>query len=628
MCGIVGAVSDSAVDRQTIERMRDRLVHRGPDHAGLWHSADARICLGHRRLSIIDLDVRSNQPMRSHDGRFVVTFNGEIYNYRVVRRHLEKEGVRFRTESDTEVLLETYRRWGASSLDQLSGMFAFALWDGQERRLFCARDRAGEKPFYYAFVNETFVFASEIKGLLDWPGLERHIDYQAMIDFLTFGFVADPKSIWRGVRKLPPAHAMTVELRDDGRTIVNEPERYWALPFVDRSGYATAEEIRATLLRAANEMAIADVPLGTFLSGGVDSSTVTAALSLSGHAVRSFTIGFDVAAYDERRWARQIADRYRTTHVERTVEPSDMVSVIDNLGWHYDEPFNDYSSVPTYCLCREARRSITVALSGDGADELFAGYGKYQRLVRRSELLGMFPVALARAMAEVARRALPEGSQWRRTLAQYGMNAPEMLADMLCIGFPLRLLRQVARGPLAEALRNYDPHRLVEQLLVAAPPGEVGLVNAMRHLDLALTLPGDILTKVDRASMAVSLEVRPLFLHRDVMELAAGIPAGALASHGASKLALKQAVRPWLPDALIDRPKQGFAMPLPKWLGQDSVITTAVREAQSSGPLAELLDMGRVSQLSAAHIQGKRNFTAVLYSAFVLDQWFTRWMPA
>ena len=628
MCGIVGVVSGSMVDRSTVERMRDKLAHRGPDHAGLWHSADGRTCLGHRRLSIIDLDARSHQPMCSRDGRFVVTFNGEIYNYRTVRSLLEGYGVWFRTESDTEVLLEAYRRWGANSLRHLSGMFAFALWDAQERRLFCARDRAGEKPLYYALVNQTFIFASEIKGLLDWPGLERRVDYEAMIDFLTFGFVADPRSIWHGVRKLAPAHAMTVELHEDGRAIVNEPQRYWSLPFVSRSGYATAEDIRTTLLRAADEMAIADVPLGTFLSGGVDSSSVTAALSLSGHSVRSFTIGFDDTAYDERGWARQVADRYHTAHTERAVEPSDVVSVLDHLAWHYDEPFNDYSSVPTYYLCREARRSIKVALSGDGADEIFGGYRKYQRLVRRAELSGFFPVEAARALHAVARCVLREGSHWGRTLAQYGMAAPEMLADMLCIGFPLSLLRGVARGPLAEALRHYDPHRKVEQLLLSAPPGEVGLVNSMRHLDFALTLPGDMLVKVDRASMAVSLEVRPLFLHRDVMELAASIPATALASHDAAKIALKEAVRPWLPDALIDRPKQGFAMPLPEWLGQDSAMAVTVRRASSSDPLAELLDMERVSQLSAAHARGKGNFTAIVYSAFVLDQWFSKWKQA
>jgi asparagine synthase (glutamine-hydrolysing) len=492
--------------------------------------------------------------------------------------------------------------------------------------LFCARDRAGEKPFYYAFTGGVFLFASEIKALLEWPGLPRRIDYNALIDFLTFGFIADPKSIWLDVRKLPPAHSMIVEIEENGEPVICEPRRYWSLAFVSGPKPTCPEEIRATLLEAANEMAVADVPLGTFLSGGIDSSSVTAALSLSGHAVRSFTIGFDLAEYDERRWARQIAERYHTQHVERTVEPTDVVSVIDRLGWHYDEPFGDYSSFPTYYLCREARRSITVALSGDGGDELFAGYGKYQGIVRRVERSIVLPVAVARAIVPVARKCLGEGSRWRRTLTQYGLAAPQMLADMLCIGFPLPLLREVARGALAEALRHYDPYMLVEQLLVDAPPDEVGLVNAMRHLDFALTLPGGILVKVDRASMAVALEVRPLFLHRRVMELAAGIAPEQLVNRDAAKLALKSAVRPWLPDALIDRRKQGFAMPLPEWLRGDSLIGSEMRAVEASEPVCDMLDTERIAELGAAHSKGQRNFTSVIHAAYILDHWCARWM--
>ncbi len=507
-------------------------------------------------------------------------------------------------------------------------MFAFAIWDAAEGRLFCARDRAGEKPFYYAVTDGAFLFASELKALLEWPEFPRRLDYDALIDFLTLGFVADPKSIWRDVRKLPPAHAMTVELPEGDAPVVSAPRRYWSLSFVSRAGGTGPEEIRETLLRAASEMAVADVPLGTFLSGGVDSSSVTAALSLSGHMVRSFTIGFDLAKYDERRWARQVAERYQTGHVERTVEPSDVVSVLDHLNWHYDEPFNDYSCFPTYYLCREARRSITVALSGDGADELFAGYRKYQRLARRTELNALFPASVARGVATVARQALGEENHWSKTLAQYGLAAPQMLAEMLYIGFPLPLLRAVARGPLAEALRHYDPHRLVEQLLVAAPPEEVGLVNAMRHLDFALTLPGDMLVKIDRASMAVALEVRPVFLHREVMELAAGIPPGQLVNHDAAKLALKAAVRPWLPDALIDRRKQGFAMPLPEWLSGDSVVGSMVRDADASTSVRELLNTERIAELGKAHSKGKGDFTSVLHAAFTLDRWFRKWTPA
>jgi asparagine synthase (glutamine-hydrolysing) len=626
MCGIAGVLSSAPVEPAIVARMRDALAHRGPDHAGLWRSADGRVCLGHRRLAIIDLDDRSNQPMLSQDGRFVITFNGEIYNYRHVRRQLEGDGAHFRTDSDTEVLIEAYRRWGTHALDRLSGMFAFAIWDEETRRLFCARDRAGEKPFYYASLGHTFLFGSEIKALLEWPGVPRRLDYEGLIDYLTLGFVADPRSIWRDVHKLPPAHAMVVDCAG-GTPSVSAPRRYWTLTFAPGAHPASAEETRQTLLRAAQEMAVADVPLGTFLSGGVDSSTVTAALSLSGHDVRTFTIGFDETAYDERPWARQVAERYHTQHVERTVKASDVVSVLDRLTWHYDEPFNDYSCFPTYYLCREARGSITVALSGDGADEVFAGYRKYQRLARRAELGRLFPVPAARVAAAVARVALPEGHFWRRTLAQYGLPAPRMLADMLCNGFTVPLLREVARGPLAEALRHYDPYRLVEQLLVDAPPDVVGPVNAMRHLDFALTLPGDMLVKVDRASMAVALEVRPLFLHRDVMELAAALPPAVLVDRHAAKLALKTAVRPWLPDALLDRRKQGFALPLPEWLGGDSAIAAEVSGGAAPGPLADLLDVGRIAALRDAHTAGAGNFTSIVHGSFMLNRWFTRWLP-
>ena len=625
MCGIVGVVAAKVIAPETVGCMRDRLAHRGPDHAGLWRSADGRVCLGHRRLAIIDLDERSNQPLHSHDGRFTVTFNGEIYNYRTIRARLERLGAQFRTESDTEVLMEAYRAWGAECLDSLSGMFAFAIWDAQARCLFCARDRAGEKPFYYAAVGDAFLFASEIKGLLDWPGLPRRLDYEALVDYLTLGFVADPKSIWLDIRKLPPAHSMLVELPDGGVPAARAPRRYWSLRFHALTGNVQPEQIRGALLEAAEEMTVSDVPLGTFLSGGVDSSAVTAAVSLSGQAVHSFTIGFDFPQYDERAWARQVAERYNTHHTERTVEPDDVVAVVDRLNWHYDEPFSDYSSFPTFYLCREARRSITVALSGDGADELFAGYRKYQRLVRRAELSTIFPVPMARAVAAVARQALSEGNHWRRTLTQYGLEASQMLTDTLCNNFPLPLLRSVARGPLADTLRHYDTSRLVENLLSDAPPAEVGLLNAMRHLDFALTLPGDMLVKVDRASMAVSLETRPLFLHRDVMELAASIPPAGLANRDAAKLALKDAVRPWLPDALIDRRKQGFAMPLSEWLGRGSALGETMWSKGACEALSDILDVAQIARLQVAHADGKANFTSIVHATFALNQWFGRW---
>ena len=617
MCGIAGALSRTPVAEATIVVMRDTLVHRGPDAAGVWRSPDERVALGHRRLSIIDLDARSNQPLVSADGRFVITFNGEIYNYNAIRRELELAQVAFRTQSDTEVLLEAFRRWGPDMLERLSGQFALAIWDNETRRLFCARDRAGEKPFHYALVNGEFLFGSEIKALLEWPGFPRSIDHQALIDFLALGYVADPKTVWRDIRKLPPAHWVNIELTDDGAVIAEGPKRYWSLRFGSSERDVSAEELRDTLVRAADESSVADAPLGTFLSGGVDSSAVTAALSLAGHDVRSFTIGFAEAAYDERPWARQVAERYRTHHTERVVDASDVAAVADKLAWHYDEPFADYSAFPTYYLCREARSAITVALSGDGADEIFAGYRKYQRLARMAELRGLLP----RGIAALAAKTLPDGSHWRRTLGQYGLAPARMLADMLCIGFPLPLLRRIARGPLAEALKDYDPALMIEELLADASPDEVGLINAMRHLDLALTLPGDMLVKVDRASMASSLEVRALFLHREVMELAARIPPASLANRDAAKLLLKDAARPWLPDALLDRRKQGFAMPLPQWLKQEP----AMMQREGESPVDQLLDPAEIASLQAAHASGARDATGMLHAVSVLDQWFARW---
>ena len=569
MCGIVGAVSATAVDVDLVERMRDRLTHRGPDAAVLWSTEDRRVCLGHRRLSIVDLSPDADQPFLSADGRHAIVLNGEIYNFRALRDELEAVGARFRTSSDTEVLLEAYRHWGEECLDRLSGMFAFAIWDGERNRLFCARDRAGEKPFYYAVVGGSFVFASELKSLLLWPGFRRELDYTALVDFLTFGFVPDPKSIWRGAAKLPPAHALRVELGEDGPR-VGEPNPYWDLtldpdPSVDDWGPA----IRDALEQAAREMAYADVPVGTFLSGGVDSSAVTAALAKAGLPVRAFTVGFDDVDYDERPFAREVAELYGTPYTERTVRANDVEPVFrDTILWHYDEPFNDYSYLPTYFVCREARQSIKVALTGDGGDELFGGYRKYTMLARRHGLERALSRPVTQLVAAGARTMLRAGDL-RGRLLRYEQGAEQLLLGTLTTGIAPDTLRGIARGPLADTLAEYDPMDVLRQHLDKAPPAEVGLVNAMRYLDVKLTLGAGILTKLDRASMAVSLETRPVFLNRRLLELAGRIPAGLLADRAEPKKVLRAALREWLPSSVLDRPKQGFAMPLGRWFRGD-----------------------------------------------------------
>ena len=624
MCAIVGAISTVPINQKLVEKMRDTMVHRGPDHAGVWLSHDSRVCLGHRRLAIIDLTPEANQPFISHDGRFVVTFNGEIYNFPSLREELIAQGVSFRTRSDTEVLVEAFRCWGEKCLERLSGMFAFAIWDTVERRLFCARDRVGEKPFYYAMINNSFIFASELKALLLWPGFRREIHYPALVDFLSFGFVPDPKSIWEGCHKLPPGHRMSVEMRPGGTLAVKDPVAYWDMEFdPDHSVRDWRPKILETLQQSAKEMSFADVPVGTFLSGGVDSSSVTAALSKAGCTVKTFTVGFQEKEYDERQWAREVSRIYGTSHTEKVVLAEDVIPVFQQLLWHYDEPFNDYSYLPTFYLCREARKTITVAISGDAGDELFAGYLKYKRLRMRQDLDRLIPRSLTRHLVAGAGLLFPATSRFRRNLLPYGMDVTGMMVDMLTTGFSLSALRAAARGPLAETLKHYTPMDTVLPLLHKAPPEGVGLVNSMRYLDLKLTLAGDILVKVDRASMAVSLEVRPVYLHRDMLALAGRIPPHLLVDRNHSKKALKSALKAWLPDSVLYRKKMGFAMPLRNWITGE--LHHLFGQPLGKGPVDDLLDGNLLGKMIHRHSAEAADCTSLIHCLFFLKQWFLKW---
>lgn len=625
MCGIAGAVGGGTIDQALVERMTELLVHRGPDHGGLWRSEDGGACLGHRRLAILDLTSEANQPFISGDGRFVLTFNGEVYNHAALGRELAAGGTRLRTRSDTEVLIEAYARWGAACLERLHGMFAFAIWDRVERRLFCARDRAGEKPFHYAVIGDVFVFASELKALTAWPGFRRNPDHHAIADFLTFGFVPDPLTVWEGVRKLAPGHALEVDLPSDGRVRAGAPVRWWDLEFTpDRTVDDWGPEIRATLQETADDMSVADVPVGTFLSGGVDSSSVTAALALAERSVRTFTIGFTEQAYDERPWARVVAERYRTAHTERLVEPHDMETVLDRLHWHFDEPFNDHSYLPTYYVCREARGEVTVALTGDGGDEAFAGYRKYRRMAVRDALEPFVPPLAGGLMAGAATALLPATSRARHSLRGYGRDLRTLLGDSMVGVVPRAALRRAARGPLRAALEERGVEDVVAPLLDRTPPEEVGAINAMRYLDLKLTLGGGILAKVDRAAMAVSLETRPVYLHPSMLALAGRIPPERLAHRLEAKQLLKASLRPWLPDPLLYRPKAGFAMPLGTWLRNG--LGPMGDTGPGPDPLDELLDPRFVAETTRAHATGRVDATAILHALGFLRGWMRRWL--
>ena len=626
MCGIVGAMSSGPIDAGVLDRMRDDLAHRGPDHSASWLSSDGKVGLGHRRLAIIDLLPEANQPFASHDGRFLLVYNGELYNYRELKKELETHGVRFRTASDSEVLLEAFRLWGEGALPRFSGMFAFAIWDQVERTLFCARDRAGEKPLYWATLAGTLLFASEPKAFSSWPTFARRIHYPALLDYLAYGFVPDPKCIWENCAKLPPGHCMVVRAGTDGRPQVSEPHPWWDWGFDPEPNERDwTGRVLGTLTSAAREMTIADVPLGVFLSGGVDSSSVVAALAQGGNRVKTFTIGFNDVAFDERKWARAIAERYGTEHHERVLEPHDADAALQRLMWNFDEPFSDHSFLPTYYLAVETRRQVTVALSGDGADEAFAGYRRYSRTMRRVGVRRFLPDRLLARVARAADRHLHPAGRIRQLSAKYGYDPAAMVTGIFTPGLTTPALEAHARGPLAAALRHYDPREVITRLMRQAPPEQVGLVNTLRYIDFKHTLPGDVLVKVDRACMSVALEVRPVYLHRDMLQLAGAIPGAQLAGRKHTKEALKVALESWLPAGNIRRGKQGFLAPLNRWLRESD---GAAWTKSAGSVLSELLDPSLLPGLKQELWEDSRAQPAALHQLVLLDHWLARWQPA
>jgi asparagine synthase (glutamine-hydrolysing) len=406
--------------------------------------------------------------------------------------------------------------------------------------------------------------------------------------------------------------------------VQRDAKPYWDFQFrPDHSVVDWSPAILDRLQAASKEMAFADVPVGAFLSGGVDSSSVTAALSRAGCAVNSFTVGFDDGEYDERSWARQVAETYHTRHFEKVVSAGDVSTVFAQLLWHYDEPFNDYSYLPTFYLCREARKVITVALSGDGGDELFAGYRKYQRLARWQKYHPYLPRPVRAILRGGSNLVLPERNAHRRTILQYTADEPAMLTDMLTLGLSPAALRGAARGEFAQALKHYSIRDTVDPLLRKAPPKEVGVLNSMRYLDLKLTLAGDILVKVDRASMAVSLEARPVFLHRDLIDLAERIPVERMANPHQSKEVLKSALRAWLPEKLLYRRKQGFAMPLKDWIGTD--LRQLMAATAGDDHFNDLIDTKLLETSMEKHARGTADFTSIIHSLFFLKNWLVKW---
>ncbi len=623
MCGIAGIYhcgTIKPVDPVRVERMCDAQVHRGPDGSGVWTAPG--VGLGFRRLAIIDL-VASQQPMHSADGRAVLVFNGEIYNFRELRRELEALGASFRTQGDGEVILAAWQQWGVECLPRLNGMFAFAIYDCEARTLFLARDRFGVKPLFMAHLSDgSLAFASELKGLLAHPLLRREIDPLAVEDYLTWGYVPDQRSILKGVEKLPAGHYRL--LRHDSPPA--PPQRWWDISFAERRRGAERDleaELLHHLREAVTSRMVADVPLGAFLSGGVDSSTVVALMAeASRDPVRTCSIGFDVAALDETAQARKVAELFATDHEQREVA-ADQFDAIDTLAAMFDEPFADASALPTWRVCQLARESVTVALSGDGADEALAGYRRQSFHAHEEGIRGLLPSRFRSSVFGAIGRAYPK-ADWaprplraKTTLLSLAGDGAEGYSRALSV-VPPELRSTLYTADFGRELGDYRAEQPLEALMRLAP-ARSGLDRA-QYADLTFWLPGDILTKVDRTSMAVSLEAREPLLDHRLVEFAASLPERMRLRGGQGKWLLKKAMRRYLPDEILYRPKQGFVTPIAQWLR--GPLAGEARAIAASAALARTgwFDSPRLAGLAEAHISGRADHSRLLWQLVMLDR--------
>lgn len=627
MCGISGILyhdSSQTVVEDVLRRSADAIAHRGPDAAGYW--TEGNVGLAHRRLSIIDL-AGGDQPMGNEDGSVQVVFNGEIYNFRELREQLERRGHHFRTRSDTEVLVHLYEEEGDRFVERLRGMFAFALWDGRQQRLLLARDRIGLKPLYYYRDHEKFLFGSEIKAILAVPDVGREIDPEALEDFLAYGVICGARSIFRGVRKLAPAHVLVVE---PGRP-ERRPHRYWQLqaePDDALSLEEWQEAVEEKIVETVRAHRIADVPVGAFLSGGLDSSALVATLAQSGEeTLQTFSIGFHEEAFSELPYARQVARRYGTQHVEEIVTP-EAVHSLEELVHFYDEPFADASAIPTMCVSRLARRHVKVVLSGDGGDEAFGGYSRYAHDLREAgfrkaipKWLRLFVLSQLAAMWPKA-DWLPRPLRAKTALTNLSLDAPAAYANTISLCRP-PLRRQLLSGDVQRLINGYRPEsQVVSSYSVAANDPLRGMIAA----DVAVLLPDDFLTKVDRASMAVGLEVRPPLVDHELLELSARIPSRWKIQDGETKWLLKRLYQERLPRDVVWRKKQGFELPVDQWLRgplrelfEASVLSTTSR-------LGDYVNQTTANRLYRSHLAGVGRHGGVLWSLLVLGCWMETYL--
>ena len=628
MCGIVGIFDmrgSREIDPALVSRMNERQHHRGPDEGDVY--TEPGVGFGHRRLSIIDLS-SGQQPLFNEDRSVVVVFNGEIYNYQELMEALLQLGHTFRTRCDTEVIVHAWEQWGEACVERFRGMFAFALWDRNQKTMFMARDRLGVKPFYYAVLPDgLFIFGSELKTLRMVPGMPRTIDPRAVEDYFAYGYVPEPKTIYQGALKLAPGCTMTLKVGD---TSAN-PKQYWDVPFQPHAKLPeadAAEELIVRLREAVKIRLVAEVPLGAFLSGGVDSSAIVAMMAgLMKEPVNTCSIAFNDAAFDESKYAAEVAAQYGTKHYAETVDTDDY-GLLDTLADLYDEPYADSSAIPTYRVCQLARKRVTVALSGDGGDENLAGYRRYKFAMAENSVRNMLPSALRGPLFGALGKVYPK-ADWAPRMFRAKTTFEALSRDLVDGYFhgvaimPDRVRDQLFSDKFRTDLQGYRAIEVMREHAQRSPTGDP--LSMVQYLDMKTYLPGDILTKVDRASMAHALEVRVPLLDHKLVEWMSGLPPDMKLRRNEGKYIFKKSLEKYLPDDILYRDKMGFSIPLAAWFR--GPLRQRVRDALLGPTLAEtgMFNTAFLAEMVEQHESGRRDhspsiWTVLMFEAFLRNE--------
>lgn len=625
MCGICGIynLDGRPVDRNLLARMNSTLAHRGPDDEGYY--VDESIGLGHRRLSIIDLNT-GRQPILNEDGTKVIIFNGEIYNFSDLKKELEKAGHQFRTKTDTEVIVHGYEQWGTDCVSHLRGMFAFAIWDKRKSSLFLARDRLGKKPLYYFVDGKRLLFASELKAILEDKVVPREINLEGLSDYLSFGYVPAPKTIFKGISKLLPGYILLYENNDFLL------RKYWDLQFNPKQDVSIGQycdAILETLRESVKMRLVSDVPLGAFLSGGIDSSAVVALMaSLQKEPVITNSIGFTEKEFNELGYAKETAKLFKTDHREYVVSP-DAVEIIRKLSWHFDEPFADSSAIPTYYVSKMTRQSVTVALSGDGGDENFGGYRRYYFDRLENEIRNFIPQPIRRYLiGNIARLYpkadwLPQVFRAKTLLTNISKDPINGYFNSMSL-FLAPMKEKLLSGDFKANLKGYDSAGVFRDYYNNSDTNDP--LSRTQYVDFKTYLVDDILTKVDRASMANSLEVRVPLLDHKFVELVAQIPSNLKLNGRTSKYIFRKAVAGILPAVIMERKKWGFGIPVGKWLRKEIREVAEETLFNQPGDAKSFFNQKYVKWMWDQHLSGLRDFTQPLWALLMFQLWADRFM--